>query len=199
MLMRAGLKADDASFVGTGVTATAVAAARRAEIDAIVSSDPMISLMDSEKLVTIVADTRTAAGTQQVYGGPYPGGVVYTTPAFIEKNPKAVQAVVTAFVRGLQWMAGHSPEDIANAMPEEYAFGNRPIYLRALAASKAMYSPDGRFVPGAVETAHAVLKVFDPAVAAATLDLSRTYTGVFVEKALAANGGGAGRSSATAR
>ena len=33
--------------------------------------------------------------------------------------------------------------------------------MRAIAASKPMYSPDGRFVPGAVETAYQVLKVFD--------------------------------------
>jgi NitT/TauT family transport system substrate-binding protein len=185
MLVRAGLKADDASFVGTGVTSTAVAAARRGEIDAIVSSDPMIGLMDSDKLVKIVADTRTPQGAEQVYGGPYPGGVVYTAPAFIEKNPNTVQAVVTAFVRALQWMASHSPQDIANVVPEEYALGNRPVYLQALAASKAMYSPDGRFVPGAAETAYAVLKVFDPAVAAASVDLAKTHTGRFVEQALA--------------
>lgn len=48
-----------------------------------------------------------------------------------------------------------------------------------------MYSPDGRFVPGAVETAYQVLKEFDPSVARATVDLSKTYTGAFVEKALA--------------
>ena len=114
----------------------------------------------------MVADTRTPEGTQAVYGGPYPGGVVYTTPAFIERNRRTVQAVVTAFVRALKWMSTHSAEDIARAMPEEYALGNREVYVRALAASKRMYSPDGRFVPGAVETAHQVLKVFDPAVAA---------------------------------
>jgi NitT/TauT family transport system substrate-binding protein len=185
MLVRSGLKADDASFVGTGVTSTAVAAARRGEIDAIVSSDPMMSLMQSESLVKVVADTRTLEGTQSVYGGPYPGGVVYTTPAFIEKNPRTVQAVVTAFVRALKWMAAHSAEDIAKAMPEEYALGNRDIYVRALVASRAMYSPDGRFVPGAAETAHQVLKVFDPSVAGVTIDLTRTYTGAFVDKALA--------------
>jgi NitT/TauT family transport system substrate-binding protein len=187
MLVRSGLKADDASFVGTGVTSTAVAAARRAEIDAIVSSDPMISLMQSERLVDVVADTRTPEGTQAVYGGPYPGGVVYTTPAFLERNPRTVQAVVTAFVRALKWMSVHSAEDIARAMPEEYALGNREVYVRALTASQRMYSPDGRFVSGAVETAHQVLKVFDPAVAGATVDLSKTHTGAFVEKALAAN------------
>jgi NitT/TauT family transport system substrate-binding protein len=187
MLVRSGLKADDASFVGTGVTSTAVAAARRAEIDAIVSSDPMMSLMQSEGLVTVAADTRTLEGTQTVYGGPYPGGVVYTTPPFMEKNPRTVQAIVTAFVRALKWMSTHSAEDIAKAMPEEYALGNREVYVRALAASRAMYSPDGRFVPGAVETAYRVLRMFDPSVAGATVDLSKTYAGAFVEKALAAN------------
>jgi NitT/TauT family transport system substrate-binding protein len=50
-----------------------------------------------------------------------------------------------------------------------------------------MYSPDGRFVSGAAETAYQVLKVFDPSVAAATIDLTKTYTGAFVEKALADN------------
>ena len=184
MMIRAGLKADDASFIGTGTTATAVAAARRAEIEAIVSSDPMMTLMQHDKLVKVIADTRTAEGTQQVYGGPYPGGVVYATPATIEKNPKQVQAVVNAFARGLKWIASHSPEEIAKLMPEDYALGNLPVYVEALAASKPMYSPDGNFVPGAVETAYQVLKVFDPAVAGATIDLKNTYNETFVQKAL---------------
>jgi sulfonate transport system substrate-binding protein len=183
MLVRSGLKADDASFVGTGTTSTAVAATRRAEIDAIVSSDPMMTLMESENLVKVVADSRTADGTQAIYGGPYPGGVIYATPAAIEKNPQTVQKVVDAFVRGLKWIAGRSAEDIATLMPEEYALGNRPIYVKALAVSKPMYSPNGRFVPGAAETAYAVLKVFDPAVAQAKVDLSKTHTDTFVSKA----------------
>jgi NitT/TauT family transport system substrate-binding protein len=186
MLVRSGLKLDDASFIGTGVTSTAVAAAKRGEIDAIVSSDPMVSLMQSENLIRIIADTRTPEGTQAVYGGPFPGGVVYATPAFIEKNPKTVQAVVTAFVRALQWMASHSAEDIAKLMPEDYALGNMAVYVRALVASKPMYSPDGRFVPGAAETAYQVLKVFDASVAGATIDLPKTHNGAFVEKALTA-------------
>ncbi len=186
MMVRNGLKIDDASFVGTGTTSTAVAAARRAEIDAIVSSDPMMTMMENDNLVKIVADTRTADGTKAVYGGPYPGGVIYATPATIEKNPQAVQKVVDAFVRGLKWIASHSAEDIAKLMPEEYSLGNLPVYIKSLTVSKPMYSPDGHFEPGAVETAHAVLKVFDPAVAGATIDLSKTYNDTFVKKALSA-------------
>ncbi len=183
LMVRNGLKADDAAFVGTGVTASAVAAARRAEIDAIVSSDPMITLMQSEGLIKIVADTRTPEGTQAVYGGPYPGGVLYTTPAFIEHNPHTVQALANAFVRGLKWIAAHSAEDVAALMPPEYALGNAGVYVRALAASKPMYSPDGRFVPGAAEAAYAVLKQFDAAVAAAVIDPSKTYNSTFVDRA----------------
>jgi sulfonate transport system substrate-binding protein len=186
MLVRSGLNPDtDAAFIATGTTSTAVAAARRAEIDAIVTSDPMASLMTSEKLIKVVADTRTSEGTNAVYGGPYPGGVVYATPSFIEKNPRTTQAVVNAFVRGLQWIASHSAEDIAKLMPPEYSLGNMPVYVQAITASKAMYSPDGRFLPGAAETAYAVLKQFNPPVAAVKIDLSKTYTQAFVEKALA--------------
>jgi len=183
MLVRAGLKMDDAAFIGTGTTATAVAAARRAEIDAIVTSDPMASLMINDKLIKVVADARTAEGTQAIYGGPYPGGIVYTTPAFMEKNPRTVQALAGAFVRTLRWMAERPAEEIMKVVPEEYTLGNRDVYLQALIASKAMYTDDGRFVPGAAETAYAVLKVFDPAVAAATIDLTKTHTNAFVERA----------------
>jgi hypothetical protein len=58
-----------------------------------------------------------------------------------------------------------------------------PIYIKALTVSKPMYSPDGHFEPGAVGTAYAVLRVFDPAVAAATFDLSKTYDDRFVKQA----------------
>lgn len=184
MMVRSGLNPQtDATFIATGTTSTAVAAAKRAEIDVIVTSDPMVSVMTADNLITVVADTRTPKGTQDVYGGPYPGGVVYATPAFIEHNPKTTQAVVDAFVRGLHWIAGHSPEDIAKLMPPEYALGNLPVYVQAIAASKAMYSPDGHFLPGAAETAYNVLKEFNPPVAAAKIDLSKTYTDRFVDQA----------------
>jgi NitT/TauT family transport system substrate-binding protein len=184
IMVRHGLNPDtDASFVATGTTSTAIAAARRAEIDAIVTSDPMASVMTDEKLIKVIADTRTPDGTEKVYGGPYPGGVVYASPSFIKDYPKTTQAVVNAFVRGLHWIASHSPEDIAKLMPAEYAMGNMSTYVEAVAASKPMYSPDGHFLPQAAQTAYDVLKQFNPPVAAAKVDLSKTYTDDFVSKA----------------
>jgi sulfonate transport system substrate-binding protein len=183
MMAQAGLKPEDASFIGTGSGNTVVAAVKRGEVDAISNADPMINILDREGAVKIVADTRTAEGTQAVYGGPYPAAVLYTTAAFAEKNPNTAQALVTALVRGLKWVQNHSPEEIAKIMPEEYALGNKEIYIESIKTNLPAYSPDGRFTREAAETAYKVLKAFDPNVQNATIDLSKTYTDTFVTKA----------------
>lgn len=186
MMARNGLKPDDASYLGIGAGSTAVAAAKRGEIDALVSVDPVINLLDQEKLIKVVADTRTLEGTRQVYGGPYPAAVLYATPAYIEKNPAAVQALTNAFVRGLKWIASHSAEDVAKVMPVEHALGDMPLYIKSIKSSQPTYSPDGRIIPEGAETAYKVLREFDSAVKSAPIDLKKTYTDVFVNKALAA-------------
>ena len=186
LMVRNGLKGDDASFVGVGASASAVAAVRRGEIDAIVNVDPVIGLLESQNLIKVVADTRTEAGTRQIFGGLYPAATLYAAPAFIDKNPRTVQALANAFVRGLKWMASHSADEIAAIMPEEYALGDKALYAQSIKNSLPMYSPDGRFSREGAETAYKVLKEFDADVRAARIDVAATYNGAFVEKALAA-------------
>jgi NitT/TauT family transport system substrate-binding protein len=183
LMAKSGLKPDDASFLGVGATATAVAAVKRGEIDAIVNTDPAIALLQREALIKIVADTRTRDGTREVYGGIYPAAVMYATPAFIDKNPRTIQALVSAFVRGLAFMQSHSPEEIAAVVPEDYALGDKPLYVQAIKNSLPMYSPDGRFSREGAETAYSVLKAFDPDVRNAKIDLAAAYTDRFLGKA----------------
>jgi len=185
VMVRNGLKRDDASFVGVGASASAVAAVRRGEIDAIVNVDPVISLLESQKLIKVVADTRTEDGTRAIFGGIYPAATLYAPAAFIEKNPRTVQALANAFVRGLKWMAGRSADEIAAVMPEEYALGDKGLYIQSIKNSLPMYSPDGRFSREGAEVAYQVLKEFDPEVAGARIDVTATYTEAFVAKALA--------------
>jgi NitT/TauT family transport system substrate-binding protein len=183
LMVKHGLQRDDASFIGIGASASAVAAVKRGAIDALVNVDPVISLLASENLIKVVADTRTREGTEGVFGGPYPAAVLYAARDFVDKNPRTIQALVNAFVRGLNWIATHPAEEIADFMPEEYALGNKALYVQSIAKSLPMYSRDGRFDPAAGETAYAVLKAFDPAVAAANIDVATTYTNGFVDKA----------------
>ena len=183
MMTQAGLKVDDASFIGTGSGGTVVAAVQHGEVDGISNADPMITKLDKEGLVKVVADTRTMEGTQKVYGGPYPAGVLYAPAAFIEKNPNTTQALVTAFVRGLKWVQSHNAEEIARMMPEEYALGDKALFIESIKANHDAYSPDGRFLKDAPETAYKVLKAFDPSVQNAKIDLAKTFTSKFVEAA----------------
>jgi len=182
MMEQAGLKPDDASFIATGAGATAVAAARRGEIDAMINVDPVISQLESENAIRVVADTRTEQGTRLVYGGLYPAAVLYLPPAYAQNNPKTVQSLTNAFVRGLKWIASHSAEDIARAMPAEHALGNMELFTRAIHNSLPMYSPDGRFTAEGAETALKVLREFDPSIAKAKIDISATYTSAFLDK-----------------
>ena len=183
LIAKSGLKPDDASVLGVGATATAVAAVKRGEIDAIVNTDPAVALLQREGLIKIVADTRRRDGTREVYGGIYPAAVMYATPAFIDKNPRTIQALVNAFVHGLAFIQSHSPEEIAAVVPDDYALGDKPLYIQAIKNSLPMYSPDGRFSNEGAETAYRVLKAFDPAVRDAKIDLGTTYTDRFVEQA----------------
>ena len=187
MMAQVGLKPDDASFIGTGSGGTVVAAVRHGEVDGISNADPMITKLDRDGLITIVADTRTLEGTNKVYGGPYPAAVLYASASFIEKNPATVQSLVTAFVRGLKWVKSHNADEIAKMMPEEYALGDKAVFIEAIKANHDAWSPDGRFTREAAETAYKVLKAFDPGVASATIDLTKTYTDKFVDKANAGN------------
>jgi sulfonate transport system substrate-binding protein len=183
MMNQAGLKPEDASFIGTGAGATVVAAVQHGEVDGISNSDPMVTKLDHDGLVKVVADTRTMEGTQKVYGGPYPAAVLYASASFIEKNPNTTQALVTAFVRGLKWVQAHDAEEIAKMMPEEYALGDKALFIASIKANHDAYSPDGRFMKDAPETAYKVLKAFDPGVQNAKIDLSKTFTSKFVEAA----------------
>ena len=130
LLARNGFKTEDASYIGIGAGQTAVAAVKRGEIDALVNADPVISLLEAEGAIKVVIDTRTAEGTRQVYGGAYPAAVLYATPAYLQNNPKAVQGLINALVRGLRWIAANPPEKIADLMPPEYALGNKEVYIK---------------------------------------------------------------------
>ena len=108
--------------------------------------------------------------------------MLYLPPAYVESNPKTVQSLTNAFVRGLKWIASHPAEDIAKAMPAEYALGNMDLFVRSIRSSIPMYSPDGRFGRDGAETALKVLREFDASVRNAKIDLAATYTDAFLDK-----------------
>src|SRR5262249_18780471 len=142
-MVKAGLKPDDASFIGVGGGASGVAAMKKGEIDAISHLDPVIAKLEADGDIVALIDTRTETGTRALFGGSNPAAVLYTKGEFIAKNPNTVQHLVNAFYKALKWIETATPEQIADAVPPEFHLNDKPLYLRAVKASKESYSRTG--------------------------------------------------------
>jgi len=186
MLKKNGVDPNSVGVIGIGLGATAVAAMEQGSIEAAIMLDPAVTLLQGKnKDLRILADTRTQKDTLEVFGGEYPGGALYTKADWIAKNPQAVQGMTTAIVNTLKWIHSHTPEEIMAKMPEELVGADKALYLAALKNTLPMYSHTGKMDP---KGAQAVLDVFSqssPEVAAAKIDLSKTYTNKFVDQASA--------------
>ena len=184
LMAKAGVNPKDAAFIGVGTGLSAVAAIKRGEIDAIANLDPVVSKLETDGDVVIMADTRTEAGTRAIFGGSNPAAVVYLKNEFIEKNPNTTQAIVTAFYKALTWIAAASPEEIAKAVPETYYLGDRDLYVRAVKASLETYSRTGIIQLEGMKSALGMLKEFDAELKdVKDEDLPRTFVDRFAQKA----------------
>ena len=185
LMVKAGLKPDDASFIGVGAGPAAVAAMRKGELDALSNIDPMIAMLEASGDVVVLAETRSTEGTTKVFGGPMPAGVLYFRRDYIEKNPNTVQALVNAFYKTLRWIDKATPEQIADNVPPEHWLGDKALYTSAVKANFQVYSRDGIVSPASQKRSIDFLQQFDKEMAAATIDPAKTWDDRFVIKAAA--------------
>jgi NitT/TauT family transport system substrate-binding protein len=186
LIAKDGLKPEDISIIGVGSGATAVAAIKKGDIDAIVNLDPAITKLMQDGDIVILADSRTEEGNMKLFGGNNPAAVVYIKNDFIQKNPNTVQALVNAFYKTLKWLEKATPEDVAKAVPEEYYLGDKTLYLSAVKASAAMYSRTGVITEKGMKNGYEMLVQFDKELKDAKVDLAKTFDDRFVKKAVAA-------------
>jgi NitT/TauT family transport system substrate-binding protein len=184
LLTKAGLDPNkDVSIVGAGIGAGAVAAMKSGQIDALSNVDPVMTKLELDGDVKIIADTRSVKGTQEVWGAPLPAGCLYAPEAFVSKYPNVAQALATAIVRADKWIARASATDVAKVVPESYLLGDRALYLFAYDKVKEAISQDGLISDAGAKATLAALREFDPGVKSAQIDLGRTYTNDFAKKA----------------
>ena len=183
LLAKNGLKPDDVAFVGVGGGASAVAQMKRGEIDAMSNLDPVITKLQSDGDVVVLADSRTKAGNDEIFGGQNPAAVLYMKTDFVKENPVTTQKLTNAFYKALQWLKTATPEDVAKVVPEDYLLGDRDLYIAAVKASKPTYSLDGVIPESGMKNALGMLVEFDPELKAAKIDLPKTFDGSFVKKA----------------
>ena len=188
VLAQGGLKPTDVAIIGVGQGATVIAALEQGRVDVLSQTDPVMTMLEKEGKIKLIAETRTPQGTEKLFGGPMPAASLYAPVEFVRKNPNTVQALTNATVRALLWMQEASPQQILAAVPEEYLLGNKAMYLFAFNNVRPAYSKDGYFSEAGARTTLRALASFNPAVKPENINLAETYTNEFVRKAHAKYG-----------
>jgi NitT/TauT family transport system substrate-binding protein len=183
LMSKAGLKPADASYIGVGIGPSAVAAIKKGELDALSNLDPVMTKLEQDGDIKIIADSRTEEGTRAIFGGSNPAAVLYARQDFIEKNPNTAQALFNAFYKTLKWLEKATPEEIAATVPEDYYLGDKPLYIAAVKANKPVYSLTGLIPPAGMKSAADMLLAFDDELRDAKIDLAKTFDDRFVKKA----------------
>ena len=185
LLAKGGLKPTDVSIIGTGAGAPVIAALEQGRVDVLSQTDPVMTMLEKEGKIKIIAETRTPKGTEQIFGGPMPAASLYAPVEFLRKNPNTVQALTNAMVRTLIWLQAASPQQVLATVPEEYLLGNKAMYLFAFSNVRPAYSTDGLISEAGAKTTLKAIASFNPAVKPEGIKLAETYTNEFVHKALA--------------
>lgn len=182
-IAKEGLKPSDVAIVGVGTGSGAIAALKSGQIDAISNTDPVMTKLELDGDVRIVADARTLKGTEQIFGGPMPAACLYAPIKYVRSNPRTVQALANAIVRADKWIHAASPQDVLKTVPESYLLGDKALYLFSYNKVKEAISPDGLISDAGPRTTLKVLPTFNPEVKPGEIKLELTFTNEFVKKA----------------
>ena len=182
-LAQAGLKSGDVRLVEVGEGDGALTALRSGQVDAISHTDPIMTILEQKGEVKIVSDARTLKGTNELFGGPMPAACLFAPIDFIRKNPNTCQALANAMVRSLKWLQTAGPGDIIKTVPENYLLEDRGLYIAAFNKVRESICLDGILADEAPRTALKAIVRFDAHVKTAKIDLSKTYTNAFAQRA----------------
>jgi NitT/TauT family transport system substrate-binding protein len=169
--------------IGIGTGAGAIAALKSGQVDAISNVDPVMTKLEQDGAIKIVADTRSVKGTQEIWGAALPAGCLYAPVEFVSKNPNTAQALANAIVRANRWITRASATDVAKVVPETYLLGDRALYLFSYDKIKEAISPDGIISDAGAKATLAALREFQADVKSAGIKLEQTYTNEFAKKA----------------
>ncbi|WP_433453088.1 ABC transporter substrate-binding protein [Streptomyces sp. CA-142005] len=183
LAVKNGVKINEFSPVAVGAGPTFIAALQQGSIDAGMTTDPTVANVLDKKLGKILLDMRTPEGSQEAFGGPYPSSSLYMQTDWVNSHKDTVQKLANAFVKTLTWMSTHSADEIAAKMPADYSQGDKALYAEAIKSSLPMFTKDGVMPADGPGTVEKVLKAFNPSIKNTKVDLSKTFTTEFVEKA----------------
>lgn len=183
LLTRHGVAPDAVSVTAIGSAATAIAAIEHGKIDAGWLADPSFTFVKRRNpKIRVLADLRDEPGVQAAFGThTYPAAVLYAPAGWIRGNRATAAALARAIIKTLNWMHGHTAEEIAARTPKALRGEDDAVYVQALKDSMPMFSVDGRMTAEGAQAVRTLLDGSMEKVRNATIDVTKTYTNELVD------------------
>jgi NitT/TauT family transport system substrate-binding protein len=183
ILGQVGIPADKVHFLPVGAGATFLAAMQQNRIAAGMTTEPTISKVISSGAGKVLVDLRTPESTKAALGGEYPFISVFMNTDWVNSHKDVVQHIVNAYVKTLKWMSTHTAAEIADKVPADYYAGNKAAYIAALEGQKNSFTTDGLMPATGAQTVYSIEQKYVASMKGKTVDLSKTYTNEFAQKA----------------
>jgi len=183
VLARGGLTLQDVQPVDAGAVGVALQAVRTGTVDAIVHTEPVLTMLEQKGDIRLISDTRSLKGAQEVFGGAMPSACLFAPAQSVQNHGNTMQALTDAIVHALKWLQTAGPSDLIKVVPESYMLGDRALYLTALAKVRESIALDGMIADEGARTALRAMARADPAVVPGKIDLDRVYTNAYARRA----------------
>lgn len=179
-LQRHGLQPQDVYFVEVGTSASALGALWEGQIDALCNPDPVMHWLEQRGELRLIAEARTASGTQQMAGGALPGGCLMAREEFLLRHPQVAAGLAEGVVQALRWLQTAGPTDLFKTVPVAPWIADRAVYLGALDKLRDAYARDGRIQEEAVFNAWRLHARVAAQLPSSRSQLARTFTSAFI-------------------
>lgn len=183
VLARGGLALQDVQLVDAGAVGVALQAVRTGSVDAIVHTEPVLTMLEQKGDIRLISDTRSLKGAQEVFGGAMPSACLFAPAQSVQNHGNTMQALTHAIVHALKWLQTAGPSDLIKVVPESYMLGDRALYLTSLAKVRESIALDGVIPDDGARTALRAVVRTDPAVVPGKIDLDRVYTNDYARRA----------------
>ncbi|MEO7937161.1 MAG: ABC transporter substrate-binding protein [Burkholderiaceae bacterium] len=182
VLARQGLTLKDVQLSEVAGAGAAMQAVRAGQVDVLVHTEPVISMLEQKGDIRVIADTRSLKGSQELFGGNMPAACLFASAQAVQNQANTLQALTNAVVRALKWLQTAGPSDLIKVVPEPYLLGDRGMYLAAFGKLRESISLDGLMPEDGPKTAMRALERVASARLPEKMDLEQTYTNEFARK-----------------
>ena len=117
LMRKAGLSEGDVEIVQLGAIDTIMAGLKRGTVDAAITWEPGTSQAKTDGFAVPIINALSPEDHQEIYGTDKSINITLaTTDKMIDKDSDKVDRVVRALDKADQWIASHSPEQVADAI-----------------------------------------------------------------------------------